>query len=85
MIGYGNGTPCVCGEKNTWHKKCYQNQADEITQLRARVAELTKQRDDLLAALSELTSTVGLAIDGATGWDEHKNARKLIASVKGQP
>ena len=46
--------------------------------------DVVRQRDELLAALSDLTSTVGLAIDGATGWDAHKNARKLIARVKGE-
>ena len=56
--------------------------AEAAAELR-RLHEVENQRDELLAALSELTSTVGLAIDGATGWDAHKNARKLIARVKG--
>ena len=35
MIGYGSGTPCICGEKNTWHKKCYQDQSARVKQLEA--------------------------------------------------
>lgn len=41
-----SGTPCLCGERNTWHKKCYQNQAAELKLLR-------EQRDKLLEVLKE--------------------------------
>lgn len=58
--------------------------AERIDVQTVTIRGLEIQRDELLVALSELTSTVGLAIDGATGWDAHKNARKLIASIKGQ-
>lgn len=47
------------------------------------IDKLTVERNELRAALQELTSTVGLAIDGATGWDAHRNARKLLTRVKG--
>ena len=57
------------------------DEAMEEASLRDQVC-VVKQRDELLAALSELTSTVGLAIDGATGWDAHKNARALLARLK---
>lgn len=58
--------------------------AERIDVQTVTIRGLEIQRTALLLALSELTSTVGLAIDGATGWDVHKNARKLLDSIKGQ-
>jgi alkylhydroperoxidase family enzyme len=49
-----------------------------VTQLRARVAELTKQRDDLLAALERAIKRQGFSNE------ELISARDAIARVKGQ-
>lgn len=57
------------------------DEAMEEASLRDQVC-VVRQRNELLQALSELTSTVGLAIDGSTGWDAHKNARALLARLK---
>ena len=53
-------------------------------ELMAHRNQLLAQRNELLVALCDLASTVGLAINGAPGWDAHRNARALIDRMKGQ-
>lgn len=68
-------------------RQLLERQRDDAVKQAAAVneqfIEISRQRDELLAVLSDLTSTVGLAIDGANGWDAHKNARKLLTRLKG--
>lgn len=47
-----------------------------------RIDAIEQQRDQLLEALKDITSTVGLAIEGSIQWDAHKNARKVIAEIE---
>lgn len=50
--------------------------------LSSETIRLKEQRDELFAALKDLTGTVGLAIKGSIQWTAHKNARAVIAKTE---
>ena len=68
--------------------KALEDASGKVTQLRTRVAELEKERDELLAALKKLTDVfANIGITSGLYDDEQdalKSACAAIASVEGQ-